>query len=270
MNDVSYAGRLTGSHFGLSADIAERFELEGERPVDRFVPYVYLDGHRSGTVGNGNPYLAGMEFARRLVAVARTAGVQDVIFMVRTHRNAEDQTRVEQIDEAVRIGRRLDADRDTGVSVVRHGPGARAEQASDSDCTVHLLADYSEEWAITHPERIAAIPEVAAVVRFTKGHLGGGWIPGRMNRAAFLYCQTPSVSSSWSTEGLQLLLALMHRSARTLRPTIGARRYSDGEREMIRTVRDRDLTLRRTRASLNPHTTRVIAFSPLGPAIYEF
>lgn len=259
---------------GVLADLA--LDAADAAPLDGFVPYFYLDGHRSGGLPGENPYDEGVAFAARALGVAFASGVRDVVFMVHTERNTVDRDRMGALRATLQRSGRMSVLTD-GVRVSRYGRDPIALHAPDDRCDddapsrhVHLLIGYSEEWASEHPDRVAEIPPVSAVVRFTKAHLGGGWIPARMNHAAFVYCQTPSISRHWSSAGISILLALMRLSQRETAPLVGSRRYAEGEREVVRLRRDDALTLDRYRSEVNPRPTRVIISRPTGPAIYEF
>ena len=83
----------------------------------------------------------------------------------------------------------------------------------------HFLLDYAEEWFLTPDGRAAldALPEIDVVLRHTKLQVSGGWIPIRMRKSAYLYCQNGTLYSNWTFEEYAALAAvatlakLLHR-----------------------------------------------------------
>lgn len=109
-----------------------------------------------------------------------------------------------------------------GVSVHLHGirPGYELESVlrdafpppGRTAFDAHFLLDYEEEWFLTEEGRaaIAALPEVDVVMRHTKLNTGGGWIPVRMRKSSFVYCQNGTLYSNWTFEELASLVAVSY------------------------------------------------------------
>lgn len=73
----------------------------------------------------------------------------------------------------------------------------------------YFLVDYRENYFLEEgKEKLASLPEVDVCVRHTKMTTGGGWIPGKMLKSAFLYCQNGSLFSNWRYDELATLATL--------------------------------------------------------------
>ncbi|MFQ5918612.1 MAG: hypothetical protein ACE5I4_01035 [Thermoplasmata archaeon] len=77
-----------------------------------------------------------------------------------------------------------------------------------------LLIDYVEEILEQEGlrEQLEDLPDVDVCIRHTKLNLsGGGWIPGKMLRSAFLYSQNGTIFSNWTFDELvaQAAIALL-------------------------------------------------------------
>ncbi len=68
----------------------------------------------------------------------------------------------------------------------------------------YFLVDYAED-LVTHPDvgsLLQELPEVHVCVRHTKFNMSGGWIPGKLLKAAFVYSQNGTLYSNWTFEEL--------------------------------------------------------------------
>ena len=54
-----------------------------------FVPYLYLDGHRSSSIGENEiaQYKSGFNFFLRVTKILKSLGFKQLVSMVHTHRN---------------------------------------------------------------------------------------------------------------------------------------------------------------------------------------
>ncbi len=74
-----------------------------------------------------------------------------------------------------------------------------------------FLVDY-EEGLYSSPELrgdLDSLPDVDVCIRHTKLNLsGGGWIPSKLLKSAFMYCQNGTLYSNWTFEELVALVTL--------------------------------------------------------------
>lgn len=124
----------------------------------------------------------------------------------------------------------------------------------------HFLIDYAEELVAKDPgvrEALAQLPDVDVTIRHTKLNLaGGGWLPGKMLRSAFLYSQNGSLFSNWEFDELVALgsLALV---AKTLNSGEGlVKMYGDVD-EVKRRYQMRELRLFNQRIDLRPRPRKL-------------
>jgi hypothetical protein len=119
--------------------------------------------------------------------------------------------------------------------------------------------------------KLARLPEISTVIRFTKGFVSGGWIPLKMQRATFIYSQIPSSSEFWSDEGILALLLISLKNWITTKDYIGSKSYNKKEKELIHRKRDIDLSYRTIKLNIDsPQSNRLVSFDIEGPVIYEF
>jgi len=136
--------------------------------------------------------------------------------------------------------------------------------------THHILINYSENWALNNLEQIKMIPEVSSIIRFTKGFVSGGWIPGKMQETTFIYSQIPSVSEFWSDEALEALIFISLQNWSFMKQYIGKKEYTNSEKKLIHTERDINLKFYTNKLEVNSLVhNRIIAFGVDGPIIYE-
>jgi hypothetical protein len=137
--------------------------------------------------------------------------------------------------------------------------------------THHILTNYSENWALNNLDRIKEIPEISAIIRFTKGFASGGWIPVKMQETTFIYSQIPSVSEYWTDEAIEALIYISLQNWSLMRQYIGKKVYTDSEKGLIHAQRDVNLKFCTHKLDVkNSVPNRIIAFGIDGPVIYEF
>lgn len=70
----------------------------------------------------------------------------------------------------------------------------------DSDFEAFFLIDYREEDFLEErgKELMSQLPEVDVVVRHTKLHVSGGWLPTKTLQSTLLYCQNGTVYTNWT------------------------------------------------------------------------
>jgi hypothetical protein len=73
-------------------------------------------------------------------------------------------------------------------------------ERKDADFEVFFLVDYREECFLEDRGRelMSQIPDVDVVVRHTKMHISGGWLPTRTLRSTYLYSQNGTVYTNWT------------------------------------------------------------------------
>jgi len=252
------------------------------------VVYSILDGHRSGLPSNyplKYGYIEGAVFAIRWAKILQSLGANKQVFMIHTERNRKTEERMAAILGGIQeiagyfIGTALEA----GIRLHYNGHGVHdsyelspiVETAegitSNGTYDLHFLLNYSEEWAVRNLEEVQKIPDFTTIVRFTKGHLGGVWIPTKANYASFIYCQNASVSNNWSDVQLIFLSLLALKSYIVNNGTIGSRQYARNEREEIYERRELNAAHGWVPVYLgNSLPKRSIMFFSEGPVTYEF
>ncbi len=69
-----------------------------------------------------------------------------------------------------------------------------------------FLVDYNEDYFQEGgKEFLPLLPDIDVCVRHTKMSMGGGWIPKKMLKSTFLYCQNGSLFSNWRYDELTAL-----------------------------------------------------------------
>lgn len=250
--------------------------------------YSILDGHRSG-VPSDYPlkygYMEGAVFAIRWAKILQVLGANKQVFMVHTERNRKTSERMGAILGGIKeiagyfIGTALEA----GIRLHYSGRGVHdsyelapiiqtAEGVTEHGTfNLHFMLNYSEEWALNNQEEISKLPDITTVIRFTKGHLGGVWIPTKANYASFIYCQNASVSNNWTDAQIIFLSLLALKSYIINNGTIGSRTYNKNERSGI--YEQREISLVQGWIPVHIGTglpKRSILFFSEGPITYEF
>jgi hypothetical protein len=77
--------------------------LDIENYTDTFVPYLYLDGHRTSGVSNNNigRYKSGFNFFKRFTNCLKQLGFNQLVTMVHTTRNLAVKGRIESVQAAI-------------------------------------------------------------------------------------------------------------------------------------------------------------------------
>lgn len=256
------------------------------RAADEFTAYVYLDGHRSSSPGKSDTraYKMGIAFFKRFLERYVSLGFKDLVVMVHTERNKEVSGRIRSVHQAVlaevgyfvrhvdRFSYRFYGEAYEGLAkklvyeLCRLGEYATARGRG---ARIHILLNYSEEWAIRNPKRIAAIPDIGAAIRFTRGYISGGVIPTRMNRAVLVYAQAASNTELWSDEAICRLILISFANWCRMSGEIGRKTYRE-EDEKAALVRRRvcephvrEITLAGSGVGIP-----VLVFDEVGPLIY--
>lgn len=256
---------------------------------ESFIPYLYLDGHRTGCNDRSEveSYKSGFEFFLRFTSIMKLLGFNQLVTMVHTSRNMILKERIIAIQKAIGessvnfekkikednyyLYGDLDGYKKNGMDDFgRVLEKAFTSSSNSSKFNHHFLINYSENWALCNLNKIDNIPDISCIIRFTKGHMSGGWIPLKMQESTFIYCQNPSVSKNWTDEGILALFLISLRNWITVRDFIGKKKYNKSEKEIIHKKRDLDLNYTRIKLDLNsPCRNRVITFEVDGPIEYE-
>lgn len=254
-----------------------------------FVPYIYLDGHRSSGIAEDyvESYKSGINFFLRFSKILKELGFKEMVTMVHTKRNKAVAGRIYAIQKAIqenldlsnnvvadskfRIYGDIDEYLNNGSRKFYDYLNNVIEKTSHNNNFTHqILINYSEDWAISNLASVHNLPKISSVIRFTKGFVSGGWIPLKMQEASFVYCQIPSVSEFWSDEALLFLILAAFKNWISLSNCIGKKVYSDSERIEIHEKRDVELTLNTLSVNINSIVqNRIIVFGLHGPIIYE-
>jgi hypothetical protein len=263
--------------------------LDIAKYTDTFVPYLYLDGHRTSGVSKDDieSYKSGFTFFQRFTNFLKELGFNKMVTMVHTNRNLAVKGRIESVQAS--IEQSMNASRDYFLNSnfylygnINEYNKLGHEQFSkflidiskrlneNPDFNHHLLINYDENWALSNSTKLSRLPEISTVIRFTKGFVSGGWVPLKMQRATFIYSQIPSSSEFWSDEGILLLLLISLKNWISIKDYIGSKSYNIKEKEIIHRKRDIDLYYRRIKLSIDlPQPNRIVSFDIEGPVIYE-
>ena len=107
-----------------------------------------------------------------------------------------------------------------------------------------FLVDYAEEMVL-RPEgqqEIARLPEVDVCVRHTKLQVSGGWIPTKMLRSTYVYCQNGALFSNWTHEEYVGMAACCLLSKVLMSGEVLSKSYTDID-EIKRRYQMRELNL---------------------------
>ncbi len=130
----------------------------------------------------------------------------------------------------------------------------------------HFLMDYEEEWFLTPEGRdlLDLLPTIDVAVRHTKLGIGGGWIPIKMRKAAFVYSQNGTVLSNWNFDEYAAMVAVSYL-AKLLHQGEGlSKKYATIE-EIKARYRERELKLRQKIVRLTPKPRKLFVLgSPVG------
>jgi len=255
---------------------------------EKFVPYLYLDGHRSSCVGENEieQYKSGFDFFIRFASILKSLGFKQLVTMVHTFRNLQITGRINAIKTAaqesvisnfhhlensnISFYGNLELYKEIGFNDFYDFLQSHSRVNSSNSFHHHILINYSEDWALKNFDKFNRMPDISSVIRFTKGHVSGGWVPAKMQKSTFVYSQIPSVSEFWSDEGILALILISFSNWMEIRKYIGNKLYSVEEKEKIHKIRDIDLSFDKINLSLNsPKPNRIIIFDICGPIEYE-
>jgi len=79
----------------------------------------------------------------------------------------------------------------------------------DSDFEISFLVDYREEFFLEERGRllISLLPDIDVVIRHTKLHISGGWLPIKTLHSTYLYSQNGTLYSNWTYDEHVVLVA---------------------------------------------------------------
>jgi len=256
--------------------------------ADKFVPYLYLDGHRSSCIGDNeiDQYKSGFDFFLRFTAILKSLGFKQLVTMVHTLRNLQVTGRIDAIKEAtqesviskfhhlensnISFYGNLELYKEIGFNDFYNFLKSHSHNSNGNTFHHHILINYSEDWAIKNLNEFDKMPDIGSVIRFTKGHVSGGWIPLKMQGTTIVYSQIPSVSEFWSDDGILTLILIAFGNWLKMKKYIGSKSYSTVEKEEIHNLRDNELLYRKIELQLNvPRHNRIITYEPTGPIEYE-
>lgn len=151
------------------------------------------------------------------------------------------------------------------------------ETSKNNGMNVYLLVNYSTKWAAKNLKKkfIRRLPEINAVIRHTKGYIGGDmWIYDKFDKNTLVYAQNGSSSVNWSDRQLVYLVTSALRSFVVNRGGHQSKVYNPGENEVVKKMREIDLSMIHKnfydKRSEKKFPKRVVIFGFVGPEIYEF
>ena len=268
-------------------DLTQADFLEHSRS---FVPYIYIDGHRSSGISDDDAesYKSGVDFFLRFSGIMKELGFKEMVTMVHTKRNKAVEGRIHAIQKAIQEGLDLSNKIVADSKFKIYGDldeyinnGSRNfydylnlvvdKTSRNKNFIHHILINYSEDWAISNLATIHNLPKISSVIRFTKGFVSGGWIPMKMQETTFVYSQIPSVSEFWTDEAITSLVLIAFKNWYLMSKYIGKKVYSVDERVEIHEKRDVELNSEMLRLDINSNVhNRIIVFDLYGPSFYEF
>ncbi len=263
-------------------------EADIKRYSNIFVPYLYLDGHRTSCIGDNviDQYKSGFEFFIRFADILKVLGFKQLVTMVHTFRNLQVNGRIEAVKTATKESVKLKFDNLTNSNINFYGNlelykeigfndfydflKSYSINSDSNNFHYHILINYSEDWAIENLSKFNRMPNISSIIRFTKGHISGGWIPEKMKKSTFVYSQIPSVSEFWSDEGILALILIAFKNWMIMKDFIGQKLYDRNEKEKIHEKRDIALNFDKMQLSLqSPKQNRIIVFDITGPIEYK-
>ncbi|MCY3411749.1 MAG: hypothetical protein INQ03_08970 [Candidatus Heimdallarchaeota archaeon] len=258
--------------------------IEDLMELKHLSPYLILDGHRSGNTSSDMTvgYMEGAKFSLRFAAILKKLGGTQANFLIHTLRNYKTMDRMKAIFAAVEdIGasfintaykqniklRYYGHDIHEGYALSRLINAAEHKTQDCNGFDLNYLTNYSEIWAVNNLDKIADLPEVTVIGRFTKGHYSGAGIPGKASKANFCYIQQASISDNWTDEQMVILILGLLKSHIAINGAIGGKVYKDGEKELIYQKREQECWEENYNLG---KSKRMETFTPTGPVTIRF
>jgi hypothetical protein len=258
------------------------------KEIENLVIYELTDGTRTSTDLNGwEAYFDGGIFIMRLVYLLNKLGCRNgyVLTTGDSHKSRDNyQDIIHALTKEVGIYEKFIRDNDIRLRFIGKlrdikYPGAETfvskikdlekESLKNKGFTLHVLIDYSTEWANQDPE-FKELPNANVIVKHTKGQVNEGlWLPGKLNGNSFVYVQNASVNRNWSDRELICLIAVSLRSMIIHKGLQFSKKYNGNEAKAIKKIREEKLPLVHRQFS-NDFKKRIVMFSNVGPEIYEF
>lgn len=265
-------------------------DIELNNYSESFIPYLYLDGHRSSNAGisDSEKYNSGFKFFIRFGQIMQNLGFKQMVTMVHTSRNCDVKGRLDSIIAAIQENFEQSNEFLNGAAFNLYGDielykkigredfynflnGINNKKKKKSSFRHHILINYSEEWALSNLNKLKKMPDISSVIRFTKGYVSGGWIPNKMRETTFIYSQIPSVSQYWTDDALTTLIYISLKNWSLMHKYIGKKEYKNDEKNLIHKERDIKLGLFKNKLKVKSVMhNRIIAFGIFGPILYEF
>ena len=221
---------------------------------------------------------AGM-YGLALVHTLKSLGARTAVVMTHTvynrSRGPEDTDRLlRMIAKAVEPAAQYARRHRVALDLIGHGAGYELEdllaeklpRLEDPEFRAHFLVDYAEEMFLT-PEGRAALerlPNIDVCVRHTKLQVSGGWIPTRMLRSSYVYCQNGTLFSNWEPDELVALAAVALLAKKLMSGEILSKAYLDID-DVKRRFQLRELNLFQRIVKLRPEPRKLfVVGSPIG------
>ncbi len=129
-----------------------------------------------------------------------------------------------------------------------------------------FLVDYAEDMILQADgaREIATLPDVDVCVRHTKLQVSGGWIPTKMLRSTYVYCQNGTLFSNWTHEEYAAMAASCLLSKVLMSGEVLSKAYTDID-EVKRRFQLRELSLFQKSVKLREHPRKLfVVGSPVG------
>lgn len=255
---------------------------DAQESVKDLVLYDILDGGRTTLTSKTfvKPEDDTPLFSIQLIHTLKALGAKSCVLMVHTsynrERGDEDLKRVHKI---IRSGAELITQYciDNDVSIKCIGMKEDYElidvlkdseyNTRNGSFNAYFLFDYEEEWISTELGRnvINLMPDINVYIRHTKFQPSGGWIPGKMRKAAFLYSQNGTLYSNWENDEIVNLVAMALLTKKFNEKEMLSKTYSDLNEIKQRYVkRELDLSTKIIRFRDNAKKMYILG-SPVGP-----
>ena len=159
-----------------------------------------------------------------------------------------------------------------------------AKTAENTGFTVYFLINYSLEWAMKNESKFRSMPLLDVTIRHTKFQFPTGMMlpSSKSDFCSLIYVQQGSAGTTWSDEQIIELIALSLRSKFLNSGTQYLKTYKEGERDTIRSKREKELFMIHRQLGLeqsskstsdakaSQNLKRAILAGPAGPEVYEF
>jgi len=136
----------------------------------------------------------------------------------------------------------------------------------DSDFEISFLVDYREEFFLEEEGRrsFSSLPEIDVVIRHTKLHISGGWLPTKTLHSTYLYSQNGTLYSNWTYDEQVALVAVALLAKQLNDGEILTKTYASID-DVKRRHQSREMNLSNRTLQVRPTPKKLLVMgSPLG------